>query len=138
MSKAAPMRATNEIKEEERAEWLAAVERLVAEAESWCARRGWWSERELKTVTDDDDCLGAYLVPMLRIQTPKSRFVFEPIARYVVGAQGRIDLAVFPSYHSAAIVRRGDGWQIVDDANQTEQWSEEAFIETAARLAGKA
>ena len=118
--------------------WIDAVEHIVAEVESWATKCGWWVEREMKQVSDDDDRIGTDQVPMLRLQTPHSRLIFEPIARYVVGAQGRVDLAVFPSYHSVAIVRRDDGWRIVDDANRSTRWSENAFVKTAAGLAEKA
>ena len=138
MSKGTLPRSRVENWKEDRAEWLEAAEQIVAEAESWAAKRGWWVEREMKDVSDDQDRIGTYQVPMLRIQTPNLRLIFEPIARYVVGARGRVDLAVFPSYHSLAIVRRDDGWRIVDDANRSTAWSEKAFVKAAAQLAGKA
>lgn len=123
----------------ERAEWIEAVERIVSEAESWGRNRGWWVEREMKNVSDDDDRIGAYRVPMLRIQTANSRLVLEPIARYVVGGKGRVDLAVFPSYHNVAIVRRDDGWWLAGDKGSSPApWSEEAFVQLAAQLAGNA
>lgn len=138
MSKGTLPRSPVENWQEQRAEWLEAVEQIVGEAESWAAKRGWWVEREMKDVSDDEDRIGTYRAPMLRIQTPNSRLIFEPIARYVVGARGRVDLAVFPSYHSAAIVRRDDGWRILDDANRSTAWSEKSFVKAATRLAGKA
>lgn len=138
MSKGTLPRAPAENWEEQRAEWLEAIEQIVGEVQSWATSRGWWVEREMKNVSDDDDRIGTYQVPMLRIQTPSSRLIFEPIARYVVGARGRVDLAVFPSYHSVAVVRRDDGWRIVDDANRSTAWSEKAFVKSAEGLAEKA
>lgn len=124
---------------EERAEWIEAVDRIVAEAEAWGAKRGWWIERETKNVSDDDDRIGDYSVPMLRIQTGNARLVFEPIARYVVGGKGRLDLSVFPSYHNIAILRRDDGWWIAaDNGGVAAPWSEKSFVRAAGRLAGKA
>ncbi|HEX7449591.1 MAG TPA: hypothetical protein VF306_18685 [Pirellulales bacterium] len=125
--------------EQERADWIAAVTRLMDDVEHWAARRDWWVQRETKTVADDDDQIGAYEAPMLRIQTPTARLVVEPIARYVVGALGRIDLAVFPSYRSVPIVRRPDGWWIgtSDQGDGKSPWSEESFFETATRLAAR-
>lgn len=126
--------------ERERAEWVAAVTRLVDEAQQWSSKRGWWVHRESKTVTDDDDRIGTYEVPLLRIQTPNARLLVEPIARYVVGALGRIDLAVFPSYHCVPILRRNDGWWIGsnDRPEQAARWSEESLVERATRLVSHA
>ena len=139
MSKGTLPRLPVENWEEQRAEWIEAVERLVAEAEAWSAGRGWWIERAAKTVSDDDERIGIYQVPMLRIQTPTSRLILEPIARFVVGGRGRVDLAVFPSYHSVAIVRRDPGWQLdTGIAGRAVPWSEEAFFDAALQLAGNA
>ncbi|HVA49177.1 MAG TPA: hypothetical protein VNH11_22630 [Pirellulales bacterium] len=68
-----------------------------------------------------------------------ARLIVEPIARYVVGAEGRVDLAVFPSYHSVAIVRRDNDWQLLPDgAGRARPWSEDAFVKAVASLATKA
>lgn len=128
--------------QDERAEWIGAVERLMADVEAWATKRGWWVHREDKIVSDDDQRIGTYQAPMLRIQTPTARFILEPIARYVVGADGRVDLAVFPSYHSAVIVRRDGGWQMLSDradrAGRARRWSEDAFVKTIKLLTSNA
>ena len=125
--------------QDERAEWIGAVERLIADVEAWATKRGWWVHREDKTVSDDDQRIGTYHAPMLRIQTPTARLILEPIARYVVGAEGRVDLAIFPSYHSVAIVRRDDGWQMLSDrTGRAKRWSENAFVKTVESLTSKA
>lgn len=139
MSKATVPRVPVDNWEEHRAEWIDAVERLIADADAWATKRGWWVQRENKAVSDDEERIGTYHVPMLRIQTPTARFIVEPIARYVVAAEGRVDLAVFPSYHSVAIVRRSGNWQMISDgAGRAKRWSEDAFVKTVDSLASKA
>jgi hypothetical protein len=140
MSKAVLPRVPVENWEAQRAEWIGAVERLIADVEAWATKRGWWIQREDKTVSADDDRIGVYQAPMLRIQTPTSRLIMEPIARYVVGACGRVDLAVFPSYHSVAVVRRDKVWQIdaLQNRSRPRPWSEQAFMKAVDHLASKA
>ncbi len=118
----------------ERTEWIVAVEQLVGDVEAWVTKRNWWVHRELKTVTEDE--LGSYEVPVLTMQSPTARFVLEPIARYVMGAEGRVDLSIFPSYDRFMIVRADGGWRLrsLDRRDRNFAWSERAFFKVIAEL----
>ena len=71
--------------EQVRDEWVAAVERLTGDAESWARGQGWAARREPKTVMEDR--LGQYAAPRLLIHSPAGRLLLDPIARYVPGAR---------------------------------------------------
>ncbi|HUY34618.1 MAG TPA: hypothetical protein VMV69_17875 [Pirellulales bacterium] len=121
-----------------RADWIADVTKLADDVEAWAIKRGWWVGRESLTLTEDR--IGSYEVPILRLQTPSSRLILEPIARFVMGAEGRVDLAVFPSYHDIPILLDSKGWRLraFEDDGPRGDWSEDAFVNAAIDLADKA
>lgn len=122
--------------EQKRDDWVADVERLLADAEAWAREQGWLTHREIRTLTED--LLGTYPVPSLTIRHPSATLLMEPVARYVVGAAGRVDLAVFPSYDKLLLVRGEDGaWRIVSPARREveEPWTRENFVRLAEQLA---
>jgi hypothetical protein len=133
--------------EAERDEWVAAVEQVISDAETWATERHWFVHRSPKTITEDDT--GPYEVPTLLIQAPAGRFILEPMGRYIVGATGEgryivgatgeIELSVYPSYESVLIVRNDAGWHFVIKRPTLDRpWSKEAFLEIATELAKKA
>jgi hypothetical protein len=115
-----------------RDEWVADVTGLVAEAEAWCREQGWSTRRVPKEVTEDR--LGTYTVPQLLIQDVAGRVLLEPLARYVVGGTGLLDLYRMPAYDDmASVVREEGGWQIRDFQTWAARpWSREAFLATVA------
>jgi hypothetical protein len=123
--------------EGQRDEWVAAVEQVVSDAEAWATEQHWSVHRGPKTITERR--LGTYEVPALLIWAPAGRFVLDPIARYVGGVLGRIDLRAFPSYDDAMIVRTEAGWYwVIDPPTLDRPWSKEAFFKVTAELARKA
>jgi hypothetical protein len=123
--------------EAHRDEWVAAVERIVSDAEAWATEQQWFVHRDRKTITESR--LGSYEVPVLMIRTPAGRLVLEPGERYVGGATGRIDLSTFPSYEYVLIVRTDAGWHfVINPPTLDRPWSKEAFLEIATELAKKA
>jgi hypothetical protein len=120
--------------EKERDEWVAAVERLVSDVESWCQAEGWWVGRQSKTLREDR--LGAYAVPVLRIQSAQGRLVLEPIARHAVGTLGQVDLCSFPAFDHVPLVRTEDGWRVWDAAKpgHGRAWSRKTFLKLAEQL----
>src|SRR6478672_10880470 len=56
--------------EAERDEWVAAVERIVDDAESWAREQPWFVHRDRKTITEDR--IGSYEVAVLMIRTPQA------------------------------------------------------------------
>lgn len=122
--------------EAKRDEWVAAIEGLFAEVEAWARKEEWLVQRTRKTV--DEDRLGSYEVPVLTLQTPTGPVILDPIARYIIGAEGRVDLCAFPSFESAIIVRTDGHWRFASVPPSADRpWSKEAFLEIALRLAAK-
>ncbi len=79
--------------EELREEWLRAVEDLLRRIRAWLedaeARKLLRVEQD--TVAIDEERLGTYNAPMLRVQTPGVSVRIVPCARIVIGARGRVD-----------------------------------------------
>lgn len=117
-----------------RDEWVAAVEALSRQVESWAAERDWAVKRDAKTVAES--FLGAYEVPRLLIHSTEGRLLLDPVARYAVGTDGLVDLCVLPSYDAAILTRRAGGWYVrPPQANgRPRPWSKEVFFDTARRL----
>jgi hypothetical protein len=94
--------------------------------------------RDEKTIREDR--LGQYTVPRLLMHATTGRLLLDPVARYVPGATGVVDLYVLPSYDAVMISRTEDGWCLhpiqADAAPQA--WSEQAFIEMAQQLLASA
>jgi hypothetical protein len=135
-SKTLPLRPAESC-EQQRDDWVAAVERVVSDAEAWATEQRWLVHRGPKTITEAR--LGSYEVPVLLVQAPAGRLVLQPGERYVGGATGRIDLSAFPSYESVLIVRTDAGWYfVVDPPTLDRPWSKEAFLEIATELAKRA
>lgn len=94
--------------EAEQKSWIAELEHLIDQAELWSKELGWVTKRDSKQVTEDS--IGTYETPVLWIQTPYGRLLLDPIARYVMAADGRVDLCALPSYEPATIVRIDGKW----------------------------
>jgi hypothetical protein len=121
-----------------RDEWVRDVSRLVGEAEAWSGERGWVAKRMGKTLKDK--FLGAYEAPQLLIHTTQHQLLLDPVARYVPGASGLLDLAVLPSYESVMITRADGKWSIhpVGDGGRRREWSERAFVDAVTKLSARA
>src|SRR5947209_6644981 len=97
--------------EQVRDEWVRAVEQLVSNVEAWCRANDWPTRRIPKTVTESQ--IGEYTVPALRIQVDLVKLLLEPVARYVAGAAGRVDLYSMPEYDDVAVLFPEEGaWQV--------------------------
>jgi hypothetical protein len=96
--------------EQVRDEWVAEVNRFVSQVEAWAERQGWGTLRDEITITESR--IGRYQVPALLIHTMKGRLLLSPQARYVIGAEGLMDLDVYPSFDRLiSIVKTPKGWQ---------------------------
>ena len=94
-----------------RDEWVRAVEELVRKVESWCQAEGWPTRQIEKRIVEAR--LGEYVVPALLIQIELTKLMLEPVARFVPGAEGVVDLYLMPGYDDmASIYLRGGEWQI--------------------------
>src|SRR5437016_2029077 len=78
-----------------REEWIARVVALADRIKGWCQSQGWPVEEDQKTI--DEDLLGQYSVPVLRISAPGGMLHFNPVALHVLGGDGQVDLEAFPT-----------------------------------------
>jgi hypothetical protein len=117
-----------------RAEWLAAVSRLLAEISSWAAEQEWQVETGEQTL--QEKALGEYATECLTIHAPAGDLVVEPVARCVPGAEGRVDLYAYPSHHRVRLLRQGDRWVVRTDSgiDWPHPWSRATFLELAHAL----
>lgn len=77
-----------------RNEWIAEVDRLFKEVESWLSKwveKGYLTVRRSSIVLSEEH-LGDYDVPQLELFAGREKIVLEPLGRHILGALGRIDL----------------------------------------------
>ncbi len=120
------------------AAWKSEVQQLVDTATQWAKAKGWEVVSEEKVITED--VLGSYEVPRLLIHRNDGRLVFEPVARYVVGAFGRFELCILPSYDSTLLIKDDDGWRFYSQykRDQGQLWSRESFYAACDDLVRRA
>jgi hypothetical protein len=94
--------ATREIGDPEsvKAEWLGRLHSLVDEVERWAQASGWRTRQIAKTVKERR--LGTYRAPVLLMEKDTVEVVLNPVARFVPGADGAVDLYVAPAYDDIA------------------------------------
>jgi len=128
----APERAVNE-----RDDWVAQLDRLVADAVVWSEEQEWLVEREAKPISESE--LGTYTAPALKIRRPDAVLLLEPFARDVVGALGCVDFSVFPSYERVMVVLTARGWKFAAPEKKGFQgaWSKRNFLRIADDLAAR-
>jgi hypothetical protein len=120
----------------ERDEWLAELNRLVGEAESWSAERDWLIQRENKPI--EEPGLGLYEAPSLKIRRPDAVLLLEPFARDVIGARGCVDFNVFPSFDRVLVLLTDDGWKFASpEKGGRRAWSKRNFYKVADELAAR-
>jgi hypothetical protein len=89
--------------------WLDRLNILVEEVKGWAQASGWRTRRIDKTVNERR--LGIYKVPVLLMEKDTVEVVLNPVARFVPGANGAVDLYVAPAYDDiASLYLQGDQW----------------------------
>lgn len=100
--------------EKARAEWLEDLIQLFGDIREWAETEGWEVRTKPYELTEEN--LGTYSAPFLIIRTPGEPVFVEPVARFVLGAQGRVDLYGYPSLTRAMLLRKragsGEKWII--------------------------
>ncbi len=91
-------------------DWKSSVASIVQDASTWCKEHGWPDRLYEKELTEN--LLDTYDVPQLLFQAEGVRIELNPLARFVPGALGLIELRVVPSYDTVKMIRTRDGWQI--------------------------
>ena len=94
-----------------KAEWLGRLDSLVDEVEGWARAAGWRTRRIAKTLSERR--LGTYRVPVLLMEKDTVEVVLNPVARFVPGADGAVDLYLAPAYDDiASLYFEGDHWVV--------------------------
>ncbi len=116
--------------------WKADLDMLLSQVESWCEEQDWSHKRQPKIVRER--LLGPYEVEQLRIHTGQAGFMLDPVARFVPGALGLVDLCVLPALDSVIIPRTEEGWVLrIEQPGNTQvlPWGREQFGKAASELA---
>lgn len=119
-----------------RDQWVATLNQLMTEIQSWCTEWDWSVRRDDKTLSETT--LGAYVAPALLIKTPDLRLHVEPIARMIAGkAQGRVDLEAWPTLQRLVLVHLPSGWELRTESGVPwpQPWGKDAFAALARSLA---
>jgi hypothetical protein len=112
-------------------EWLDRLGTLVEEVKCWAHASGWRTRRIDKTVSERG--LGTYEVPVLLMERDTVEVVLNPVARFVPGANGAVDLYVAPAYDDiASLYLEGDHW-VLHYANRPDPMAAESVIEIKPR-----
>ena len=128
-----------------RQDWEHNTRLLADNVEAWAgqeaAGRGWRVEREEKELAEEV-VGGVYHVPVVTIHAPQGRLILEPVARGVLGAQGRVDLYAWPSLFRVMLLHKplghGQGleWVVRTESglDWPQSWSRETFLTLAEGL----
>lgn len=118
---------------------------LADEVQAWTEQealvRGWRVEREQKELAEEV-VGGTYRVPVVTIHAPQGRLILEPVARGVLGAQGRVDLYAWPSLFRVILLHkpvgkdRGLVWVVRTESglDWPQPWGRETFLTLAEGL----
>jgi hypothetical protein len=120
-------------------EWLRDLQCLTTQVRGWCDANGWAVHVTDKPITESK--LGEYSAPTLQVRAPNGTVIFvEPVARYVAGAEGLVDIYAWPSLLRLLLMRQNGGWTIKTDFGVPLpwKWSEQAFVEVVAALTSAA
>lgn len=94
-----------------REEWLERLDQLVADVKGWVEAAGWRTREITKRMKDS--VLGTYRAPALLMQRETVEVILDPVARFVVGADGAVELYLMPAYDDIAGLYFIDGeWRI--------------------------
>jgi hypothetical protein len=118
--------------------WLEAIKSLYSDIRSWLSE----PEREgLVKIVDADKAiterlLGTYDAPVLQLFFADQQVVIVPVARYVLGGEGRVDMTLGP--RSFMLLWGEDGWQILprDKKSSPSALNKDAFSQALQVLLG--
>lgn len=116
------------------AEWRTSVAALARDVRQWSEAEGWTVEEELQSITEDE--LGNYDLPKLTIHAGEERVVLEPVARFVLGAERRVDLYSWPTFERVMLLRHDTAWIVRPELGPTWPlpWGRDTFVDLVKRL----
>jgi hypothetical protein len=92
-----------------RREWLERLGTLVEQVKGWAEESGWRTRKIDKALNERR--LGDYRVPVLLMEKDTVEVVLNPVARFVPGADGAVDLYMAPAYDDiASLYFEGGHW----------------------------
>ena len=97
-----------------KAEWLERLETLVGSIKTWAEADGWRTRQVGKTIHERR--LGTYKAPLLLMEKEGIEAVLNPVARYVPGSAGAVDLYLAPAYDDIASLYYEEGQWVVHHA----------------------
>ena len=115
-------------------EWLADVERIIGQAKAWAEKREWATKLDKLSITEE--VFGTYEAPQLLIHTAQGRLLLDPVGKDIIGAQGRFDFCVMPSYDAVPLIKTDGNWEFFPLSREDLRcsWSEESFEKVALEL----
>lgn len=108
--------------EKVKAQWLSTLTDLLGKIKEWVSE----AEREgLIQVVDQpkdlsEELLGSYRAPSLALRTDRSTVKIEPVGRYIIGAQGRVDMRSARGSYMLIHLSPEKGWMCVKEKKQRE------------------
>src|SRR5207247_8452119 len=88
-------------------DWARAGQTLIDQVERWANEFGWRTRRDMTRLIET--LLGSYTLPVLQMYGDGQLYVLNPVARFVPGALGAMDLSIQPSFFIASVYRHFDG-----------------------------
>lgn len=121
-------------KKNNKAEWIEDVNALIGQISKWGSQENWIVSQGMKTISEE--ALGDYQLPELHLRLPGGHLVVEPIAKTVMGADGRIDIYAFPALNRMFLILKRDQWRLKTDSgvNWPKPWNKKTFLELAQLL----
>lgn len=117
-----------------RDEWIACVKALHSDIRKWAKTKRWPVDEEEKEVAEE--LTGPYPIPLLKVKTTGGILYVDPVARDVLGADGRVDIYSWPSLQRLLLIRQHGQWTLQTDSGVEwpEAWDRETFIRLAQQL----
>jgi hypothetical protein len=109
-----------------REEWLGQLAKFVETIKGWAVELDWSTRQIAKKMKESP--LGAYEAPALLMQRETVRVLLDPVAKFVPGADGAVDLYLMPAYDDIATLYLVDGqwrlWYVYPDIGAVDKGSE--------------
>jgi hypothetical protein len=116
-------------------QWVRQVTELMEQIKGWVEKEPGWGAAPFQKEMEEQ-ALGTYSLPALQLRTPQGNLFVTPVARNVVGAEGRVDLEGFPSLNRLLLILNQGRWQVATDSGVVLplEWSSETFMKLAREL----
>ena len=122
--------STNEI-EAVKKEWVSRLSNLIDTIKNSAEESGWRTRRIDNTITERE--LGTYKVPVLLMEKDTVEVVLNPVARFVPGAEGAVDMYLAPAYDDIASLYFEGGQWMLHYAERPNPFATQSVIEMKSR-----